>query len=333
MAKYPAMLFYPKDWLADEAVRSCPAFARGIWIDMLMIMHSCEPYGYLTINGGEPMPIEMLARRIGESKTLLGKALGTLESAHVFSRDSAGRIYCKRMVRDQQRSEAGKRSAEKRWNRGNLPQTIPDPNGLGNGLPNGHRNGEPNGEPNGNASTPYQEEEKALLKGPFSSSKNAARIARVDDARSQRSEPPDDDYENEEMRRRGITRKLAAAIDAQVERDRQEHAARLKKDPPVPTFEEFWAAYPRDNRSSEENCRKIWNTPALCDYDHRAAVEGIAILLAWVNEAPSDPEREIPTAEFWLSRRRGSAMMARFPQLNPNAREKSGEQPESENPA
>jgi hypothetical protein len=43
----PFVMFAVSDHLSDTAVRLCPAFARGVWIDMLCLMHTGEPYGYL----------------------------------------------------------------------------------------------------------------------------------------------------------------------------------------------------------------------------------------------------------------------------------------------
>ena len=47
--KRPAFQFYPGDWLHDTAVRACSLAARGLWIDMLSLMHQGHPYGNLTL--------------------------------------------------------------------------------------------------------------------------------------------------------------------------------------------------------------------------------------------------------------------------------------------
>ncbi len=50
-SKLPAFQFYPGDWLKDPAVRSLPLEARGLWIDLLCIMHESDRRGYLELNG------------------------------------------------------------------------------------------------------------------------------------------------------------------------------------------------------------------------------------------------------------------------------------------
>lgn len=109
--KRPAFQFYPADWQKDAALQSCSVCSRGVWIEMLCIMHQCEPYGYLAVNG-RAMTNEQLARLIGETPAFTRKALAELEGAAVFSRDDAGCIFSRRMVKDERirnvRAEAGK---------------------------------------------------------------------------------------------------------------------------------------------------------------------------------------------------------------------------------
>lgn len=108
--KRPAFQFYPADWRKDADLQSCSIGARGLWIEMLCVMHECAPYGHLCVNG-RPMTDEQLARLVGESVKSTAKWLSELESAAVFSKDDQGRIYSRRMVKDERlrniRAEAG----------------------------------------------------------------------------------------------------------------------------------------------------------------------------------------------------------------------------------
>ncbi|HDA7904193.1 TPA: hypothetical protein O5V80_002738, partial [Staphylococcus aureus] len=47
----PWMKFYPSDWRADPMLRLCSMAARGLWVEMLCIMHEATPYGTLLVNG------------------------------------------------------------------------------------------------------------------------------------------------------------------------------------------------------------------------------------------------------------------------------------------
>ncbi|UUM20862.1 hypothetical protein [Mycoavidus sp. SF9855] len=98
--KRPAFQFYPADWRKDSALQSCSVAARGLWIEMLCIMHECEPYGQLAING-KAMSIVQLARLIGETEKMVKGLLNELESAGVFSRTQTDCIYSRRMVNDE----------------------------------------------------------------------------------------------------------------------------------------------------------------------------------------------------------------------------------------
>lgn len=99
--KRPSFQFYPGDWLNDAALRMVSVGARGLWIEMLCLMHQGSEYGYLKVNHKVIHPAN-LARMCGASFSETEGWLEELESAGVFSRDEAGCIYSKRMVRDEE---------------------------------------------------------------------------------------------------------------------------------------------------------------------------------------------------------------------------------------
>lgn len=95
----PAFQFYPGDWQRDAALRSCSVGARGLWIEMICVMHQAEPYGCLLING-RPVDTPALARIVGATAKEVTTWLAELESAGVFTRVD-GAITSRRMVRDE----------------------------------------------------------------------------------------------------------------------------------------------------------------------------------------------------------------------------------------
>jgi hypothetical protein len=111
----PAFQFYPADWRKDSALQSCSGAARGLWIELICLMHECDPYGHLEINGKPPTDAQV-ARMVGFSVAEYRKALAELESAGVFSRLDGGAIFCRRMVADERirnaRAEGGKSGGE-----------------------------------------------------------------------------------------------------------------------------------------------------------------------------------------------------------------------------
>jgi hypothetical protein len=95
----PWMKFYPADWRADPALRSCTIGARGLWVEMLCIMHEATPYGSLVINGAR-VDKKRIAALSGIPERECIVLLLELEGFGVFSRDDDGTIYSRRMRRD-----------------------------------------------------------------------------------------------------------------------------------------------------------------------------------------------------------------------------------------
>ena len=104
LMKRPAFQFYPGDWQRDTGLRSCSLGARGLWLEMLCLMHDGDPYGHLRI-GQSNISSEQLARMVGCKLGDVARWLKELETANVFSRTKAGTIYSRRMVRDEDRRE------------------------------------------------------------------------------------------------------------------------------------------------------------------------------------------------------------------------------------
>jgi hypothetical protein len=109
--KQPALMWYPGDHRRDSGVQACSLEARGVWFEMINLMHDGEPYGHLTA-GGHPISLEVLGRMLGLGTPRARKILKELEDHKVFSRTSKGVIFSRRMVRDeafrQLRKESGK---------------------------------------------------------------------------------------------------------------------------------------------------------------------------------------------------------------------------------
>jgi hypothetical protein len=98
-------MFYPSDWRKDQALQACTVAVRGVWHEMLCLMHECQPYGHLTLNG-RAMPDQIASRLIGCTLREYKMALRWLEDGAILSRTAEGIIYSRRMVRDEAVREA-----------------------------------------------------------------------------------------------------------------------------------------------------------------------------------------------------------------------------------
>lgn len=102
----PWMKFYPSDWRADPALRMCSIGARGLWMEMICVMHEAEPYGSLLVNG-MPVSEHQLAGLAGINARDARGFLNELRSSGVFSAND-GTIISRRMQRDHDKAERDK---------------------------------------------------------------------------------------------------------------------------------------------------------------------------------------------------------------------------------
>jgi hypothetical protein len=118
LSKLPAFQFYPGDWRKDMGVQSLNYHDRGVWWEMLCLMHESERRGVLVLNG-QAMGEDSLSRLLGLDKQILTTTLTNLLTSGVASReDGTGAIYSRRMVNDEYirkvRSEAGSKGGNPR---------------------------------------------------------------------------------------------------------------------------------------------------------------------------------------------------------------------------
>lgn len=121
LMKRPSFQFYPGDWLRDPALRACSSAARGLWIDMICLLHEGQPYGHLTLNGKDILP-PILARILGADVKDILTWLDELESVGAFSRTESGTIYSRRMVRDEEIRQARASGGVKSLQNPNVPR-------------------------------------------------------------------------------------------------------------------------------------------------------------------------------------------------------------------
>lgn len=104
MSERPWMKFYPSDWRADPALRTCSIGARGLWMEMICVMHEAEPRGSLRVNG-VALQAKQIASLAGIKQRECEKYLEELENSGVFSRENDGEIFSRRMKRETAKDE------------------------------------------------------------------------------------------------------------------------------------------------------------------------------------------------------------------------------------
>lgn len=133
--KRPSFQFYPGDWLQDASLRMVSIGARGLWIEMICLMHQGSQYGYLKVNGKVILPAN-LARMCGATLLEVEGWLSELTDAGVFSIDEEKCIFSRRMIRDEEIRKARADGGSKGGNpallgkgmvreKDNLPPNLP----------------------------------------------------------------------------------------------------------------------------------------------------------------------------------------------------------------
>jgi uncharacterized phage protein (TIGR02220 family) len=120
--KMPALQFYPADWRKDLAVQSLGYHDRGVWLEMLCLMHESSERGVLLLNE-TPMADVVAARILGLDIQTFKQTLGTLLSHGVARRrESDGAIFNKRMVSDERLCDIRRKAGKKGGNPALLKQ-------------------------------------------------------------------------------------------------------------------------------------------------------------------------------------------------------------------
>jgi len=123
MGKLPAFQFYPADWRKDPGIQALNYEQRGVWFEILCIMHESNSRGFLKIND-KKIELFVLSRMLGLTTKKTTKIVDVLVRFNICSFNKDGVMYCRRMVKDehirQVRKDAGQKGGEA--NAANLPK-------------------------------------------------------------------------------------------------------------------------------------------------------------------------------------------------------------------
>ncbi|MGD0052591.1 MAG: hypothetical protein ABSD03_12380 [Vulcanimicrobiaceae bacterium] len=142
----PYLALYTRDWRSDPRLRASSLAARGLWADLLSLMHEATPYGYLVVADRRCglRDAAFIAAQVVAPKAAVVRALKELVAKNVCSVDDDGTIFSRRMVRDEKKrstyaanGRAGARATSERYfaaanaaanGHGNPEQEQPRPN-------------------------------------------------------------------------------------------------------------------------------------------------------------------------------------------------------------
>jgi hypothetical protein len=101
------------DWLGDQEVRRLTLAERGLWIDLLALAAVAKPYGYVCDDRGRKLPVDEIARVANCSVEMASELIEGILQKGAASRDRAGRLFNRRMVREAELSAKRKRNGLK----------------------------------------------------------------------------------------------------------------------------------------------------------------------------------------------------------------------------
>lgn len=111
--KLPYIQFWVDDWRADACIKGCGPAARGVWFEMLLVMHQSPERGFFLSESGQPMTNEMFARLTGYTTDEISVTRALLERDMVYSIDERGIAFNRKMIRE----ESIKKAARERQSR------------------------------------------------------------------------------------------------------------------------------------------------------------------------------------------------------------------------
>lgn len=102
----PYMKFYIRDWVSDSQLRMVSMAARGLWLELLCIMHNAKRRGFLESPNGNRIDSDCLVRLSGtDNRQFDGLMSELLEHGIPSVEQSTGIWYCRRMVRETSKRE------------------------------------------------------------------------------------------------------------------------------------------------------------------------------------------------------------------------------------
>lgn len=138
--------------MKDPNLRRCSHASKGVWIEILCLMHESSERGYLATSG-VAWSDEEIAQAVGGDKSIVIACIIELTVKGVAKRDNRGSLYNSRMVADEQKRKLCGVAGKQGGGNPNLPK------GESKGGPKGQVNGELKGSPKAHSQNQKSESE------------------------------------------------------------------------------------------------------------------------------------------------------------------------------
>lgn len=93
MAAWTFHEFDPAQWANSDAVRGVSLAARGLLVDLLVLVHGRSPRGHLQHRSGSPVSAAELALQVDAGPAEIAQLLGELQSAGLVNRTDRGALF------------------------------------------------------------------------------------------------------------------------------------------------------------------------------------------------------------------------------------------------
>lgn len=123
-SKAPSFQFYANDWMGNLALQSCSIGARGLFIQLLCLMHNSSEPGKLFLPNGFSPSATKTAQLCNVDARQYRRHLPELLQNGILKLDDNGIIYCKRMIRDNELRNKRKEAGSKGGNPNLLNQKL-----------------------------------------------------------------------------------------------------------------------------------------------------------------------------------------------------------------
>ncbi len=282
--------FNTTDWRVDSALNLCSLSARGLWIEMLAIMHEANPRGHLLIKGRPPTNQE-LAHLVGATLEDVQEALVELENSQVFDRRKGGVIVSRRMVREddygRKMRENGKKGGHPTHGNhsiktGRLSRFIAD--GVADGVADTKKS---NDSGDGGLKNPRVRLGTSAREGAPGSESGSSLRSEQESLSSLRSDSPS-------LRSDADTPPTPSRTPSETLRRKTELTALAES-----TFPVFWSLYPR--RTGKADALRAWTKIVVGGGDPHQVIERTRQYAA---ERLHEDAKFTPHASTWLNGRR-----------------------------